>query len=88
MADTNKRNIPIQFNRDFSVIDSEFSSIRERFDNEMRRMEDGQHQIQKKLFNCNLMTKKNIFSILLPEMNKFRSELMNRESNFFETTSR
>lgn len=42
MADSaNKRNIPIQFNRDFSVIDSEFSSIRERFDNEMRRMEDG-----------------------------------------------
>lgn len=42
MADSaNKRNIPIQFNRDFSVIDTEFSSIRERFDNEMRRMEDG-----------------------------------------------
>jgi HSP20 family molecular chaperone IbpA len=57
----NKRNIPIHFNRDLSVIDSEFSNIRERFDQEMRRMED--------------------------EMNKFRSELMNRESNFFETTS-
>lgn len=43
MADSaNKRNIPIQFNRDFSVIDTEFSSIRERFDNEMRRMEDGE----------------------------------------------
>lgn len=42
MADSTNRNIPIQFNRDFSVIDSEFSSIRERFDNEMRRMEDGQ----------------------------------------------
>lgn len=42
MADSaNKRNIPIQFNRDFSVIDTEFSSIRERFDNEMKRMEDG-----------------------------------------------
>lgn len=57
----NKRNIPIQFNRDLSIIDSEFGTIRERFDAEMRRMED--------------------------EMNKFRSELMNRESNFFETTS-
>lgn len=42
MAD-NKRNIPIQFNRDFSVIDSEFSNIRERFDSEMRRMEDGKY---------------------------------------------
>lgn len=41
MADSGKRNIPIQFNRDFSVIDNEFSSIRERFDSEMRRMEDG-----------------------------------------------
>lgn len=29
MAD---RNIPIKFNRDFSVIDSEFSNIREKFD--------------------------------------------------------
>jgi hypothetical protein len=48
MADTNKRNIPIQFNRDFSVIDSEFSSIRERFDNEMKRMEDGKCTIESK----------------------------------------
>lgn len=57
----NKRNIPIKLG-DFSVIDTEFASIRERFDAEMRKMED--------------------------EMSKFRSELMNRESNFFETTSR
>lgn len=57
----NKRNIPIKLG-DFSVIDTEFASIRERFDAEMRKMED--------------------------EMSKFRSELLNRESNFFETTSR
>lgn len=37
----NKRNIPIQFNRDLSIIDTEFGQIRERFDQEMRRMEDG-----------------------------------------------
>lgn len=57
----NKRNIPIKLG-DFSVIDTEFSSIREKFDAEMRKMED--------------------------EMARFRTELMNRESNFFETTSR
>lgn len=63
MADSGtKRNIPIKLG-DFSVIDSEFSNIRERFDAEMRKMED--------------------------EMSRFRSELMNRESNnFFKTTSR
>uniref|UniRef100_U5EET0 Protein lipidation n=1 Tax=Corethrella appendiculata TaxID=1370023 RepID=U5EET0_9DIPT len=61
MSDSaNKRNIPIKLG-DFSVIDTEFASIRERFDSEMRKMEE--------------------------EMSKFRSELMNRESNFFETTS-
>ncbi|XP_014300342.1 alpha-crystallin B chain isoform X2 [Microplitis mediator] len=62
MADSGtKRNIPIKLG-DFSVIDSEFSNIRERFDAEMRKMED--------------------------EMSRFRSELMNRESNnFFKTTS-
>ncbi|XP_059483301.1 uncharacterized protein LOC132201282 isoform X1 [Neocloeon triangulifer] len=60
MADSNKRNIPIKLG-DFSVIDSEFSNIRERFDAEMRKMED--------------------------EMTRFRSELMNRESNFFKTTT-
>lgn len=84
MADSaNKRNIPIQFNRDFSVIDTEFSSIRERFDNEMKRMEDG------KSFKWLLWpSQANVFFHLFAEMNKFRSELMNRESNFFETTSR
>lgn len=62
MADSGvKRNIPIKLG-DFSVIDTEFSNIRERFDAEMRKMED--------------------------EMTKFRSELMNRESNFFKTTTR
>ncbi|XP_069679226.1 protein lethal(2)essential for life isoform X3 [Periplaneta americana] len=57
-----KRNIPIKLG-DFSVIDTEFSNIRERFDAEMRKMEE--------------------------EMARFRSELMNRESNFFtkSTTS-
>ncbi|XP_034952410.1 alpha-crystallin B chain isoform X2 [Chelonus insularis] len=62
MADSGiKRNIPIKLG-DFSVIDSEFSNIRERFDAEMRKMED--------------------------EMARFRSELMNRESNnFFKSTT-
>ncbi|XP_053678337.1 heat shock protein beta-1 isoform X4 [Anopheles nili] len=61
MADEeNRRNIPIKLG-DFSVIDTEFSSIRERFDSEMRKMEE--------------------------EMARFRSDLMNRESNFFETTT-
>ncbi|XP_052899960.1 heat shock protein beta-1 isoform X1 [Anopheles moucheti] len=61
MADNvNKRNIPIKLG-DFSVIDTEFSSIRERFDSEMKKMEE--------------------------EMARFRSDLMNREPNFFETTS-
>ncbi|XP_058127962.1 heat shock protein beta-1 isoform X1 [Anopheles ziemanni] len=55
----NKRNIPIKLG-DFSVIDTEFSSIRERFDSEMKKMEE--------------------------EMARFRSDLMNRESNFFEST--
>jgi len=56
-----KRNIPIKLG-DFSVIDTEFSNIRERFDAEMRKMEE--------------------------EMSKFRSELMNRESNnFFKSTT-
>lgn len=83
MADSaNKRNIPIQFNRDFSVIDTEFSSIRERFDNEMKRMEDGET-----FATCDLHFWLILF-IIFSEMNKFRSELMNRESNFFETTSR
>lgn len=61
MADSaNRRNIPIKLG-DFSVIDTEFSSIRERFDNEMRKMEE--------------------------EMSKFRSDLLNREANFFESTT-
>lgn len=62
MADSGiKRNIPIKLG-DFSVIDTEFSNIRERFDAEMRKMED--------------------------EMSRFRSELMNRESNIFKSTMR
>ncbi len=62
MSDIGRRhNIPIKLG-DFNVIDNEFSSIRERFDAEMRKMED--------------------------EMTKFRSELMNREANFFKTSTR
>ncbi|XP_017893021.1 heat shock protein beta-1 isoform X1 [Ceratina calcarata] len=62
MADSGiKRNVPIKLG-DFSVIDTEFANIRERFDAEMRKMED--------------------------EMSRFRSELMNRESNnFFKSTT-
>ncbi|XP_011498397.1 PREDICTED: alpha-crystallin A chain isoform X2 [Ceratosolen solmsi marchali] len=61
MADSGiKRNIPIKLG-DFSVIDTEFSNIRERFDAEMKKMEE--------------------------EMSRFRSELMNRESNFFKSTT-
>ncbi|KAL0272842.1 UNVERIFIED_CONTAM: hypothetical protein PYX00_005666 [Menopon gallinae] len=61
MADSSiKRNIPVKLG-DFSVIDSEFSNIRERFDAEMKKMEE--------------------------EMTRFRSELMNRESNFFKSTT-
>nr|CAH7750663.1 unnamed protein product [Callosobruchus chinensis] len=61
MAEGIKRDIPIKMG-DFSVIDTEFSSIRERFDAEMRKMED--------------------------EMSRFRSELMNRESNnYFRSTT-
>lgn len=56
-----KRNIPIKMG-DFSVIDTEFANIRERFDSEMRKMEE--------------------------EMAKFRSDLMNREANYFESTTR
>ncbi|KAF5300057.1 hypothetical protein FQA39_LY11249 [Lamprigera yunnana] len=55
-------NIPIKMRNDFSVVDSEFVGIRDKFDAEMKRMEE--------------------------EMNKFRSELMNREANnFFKSTT-
>ncbi|XP_022900480.1 heat shock protein beta-1 isoform X2 [Onthophagus taurus] len=61
MSQTVKRDIPIKLG-DFSVIDTEFSNIRERFDAEMRKMEE--------------------------EMSRFRSELINRESqNFFRSTT-
>ncbi|KAK9685641.1 Hsp20/alpha crystallin family [Popillia japonica] len=61
MAEGIRRDIPIKLG-DFSVIDTEFSNIRERFDAEMRKMEE--------------------------EMSRFRSELMNRESqNFFRSTT-
>lgn len=52
MADSGlKRNIPIKLG-DFSVIDTEFSSIRERFDAEMRKMEEEMSKfIKSKLMN-------------------------------------
>ncbi|CAD7089794.1 unnamed protein product [Hermetia illucens] len=46
----NKRNIPIKLG-DFSVIDTEFSSIRERFDAEMRKMEEEMAKFRHELMN-------------------------------------
>lgn len=54
------KRIPVKLS-DNSVLDTEFSSIRERFDAEMRRMED--------------------------EMNSFRSQLLQRQDNFFNKPS-
>lgn len=51
MADSaNKRNIPIKLG-DFSIIDTEFSSIRERFDNEMRKMEEDMAKFRSELMS-------------------------------------
>ncbi|XP_063530443.1 heat shock protein beta-1 isoform X1 [Cydia strobilella] len=50
MADSLKRNIPIKLG-DFSVIDTEFSSIRERFDAEMRKMEEEMSKFRSELMN-------------------------------------
>ncbi|XP_053681823.1 alpha-crystallin B chain isoform X1 [Sabethes cyaneus] len=51
MADSaNKRNIPIKLG-DFSVIDTEFASIRERFDSEMRKMEEEMAKFRSELMN-------------------------------------
>jgi HSP20 family molecular chaperone IbpA len=46
----NRRDIPIKLG-DFSVIDTEFSSIRERFDAEMRKMEDEMSKFRSELMN-------------------------------------
>jgi len=54
------KRIPVKLS-DNSVLDTEFSSIRERFDAEMKRMED--------------------------EMNSFRSQLLQRQDNFFNKPS-
>ncbi|KAJ9584187.1 hypothetical protein L9F63_021484, partial [Diploptera punctata] len=53
-----KRNIPIKLG-DFSVIDTEFSSIRERFDAEMRKMEEEMSRFRSELMNreSNFFTK-------------------------------
>ncbi|XP_067638993.1 heat shock protein beta-1 isoform X1 [Eurosta solidaginis] len=50
MADANKRNIPIKLG-DFSIIDTEFSSIRERFDAEMRKMEEEMNKFRHELMS-------------------------------------
>ncbi|XP_054015441.1 alpha-crystallin B chain isoform X1 [Hylaeus anthracinus] len=51
MADSGiKRNIPIKLG-DFSVIDTEFSNIRERFDAEMRKMEDEMSRFRSEMMN-------------------------------------
>lgn len=44
------RNIPIKLG-DFSVIDTEFSNIRERFDAEMRKMEEEMSKFRSELMN-------------------------------------
>ncbi|KAL1490521.1 hypothetical protein ABEB36_013199 [Hypothenemus hampei] len=49
MAET-RRDIPIKLG-DFSVIDTEFSSIRERFDAEMRKMEEEMSKFRSELMN-------------------------------------
>ncbi|XP_066137432.1 heat shock protein beta-1 isoform X1 [Euwallacea fornicatus] len=46
----NRRNIPIKHS-DFSVIDTEYSSIRERFDAEMRKMEEEMSKFRSELMN-------------------------------------
>lgn len=78
MADSGKRNIPIQFNRDFSVIDNEFASIRERFDSEMRRMEDGKKlkQIEWKIYFWT-------FSSLFPIADEFPLNIQVKPCQFF-----
>ncbi|XP_053949810.1 heat shock protein beta-1 isoform X2 [Anastrepha obliqua] len=50
MADATKRNIPIKLG-DFSIIDTEFSSIRERFDAEMRKMEEEMNKFRHELMS-------------------------------------
>jgi len=45
-----RRDIPIKMG-DFSIIDTEFSSIRERFDAEMRKMEDEMSKFRHELLN-------------------------------------
>jgi HSP20 family molecular chaperone IbpA len=50
MADGRKSIIPVKLG-DFSVLDSEFNSIRERFDSEMRKMEDEMTKFRSELLN-------------------------------------
>lgn len=60
MSRLSERKVPV-LRSDHSLIDSEFSSVRERFEAEMRKMED--------------------------EMNRFRSQLMDRERDFFSSSA-
>ena len=50
MAENKKNIIPIKVG-DFSVLDTEFNSIRERFDSEMRKMEDEMTKFRSELLN-------------------------------------
>jgi hypothetical protein len=50
MSEGIRRDIPIKLG-DFSVIDTEFSSIRERFDAEMRKMEEEMSKFRSELMN-------------------------------------
>ncbi|KAF5291973.1 hypothetical protein FQR65_LT11373 [Abscondita terminalis] len=44
-------NIPIKMRNDFSVVDSEFVGIRDKFDAEMRRMEDEMNKFRSELMS-------------------------------------
>ena len=60
MSRLSERKVPV-LRSDLHLIDSEFSSVRDRFEAEMRKMED--------------------------EMNRFRSQLMDRERDFFSSSA-
>lgn len=61
MATGKDNRVPMRLG-DFSVLDSEFGNMRERFDSEMKKMED--------------------------EMDKFRNQLLDKESKFFLNSSK
>lgn len=69
MADSNKRNIPIKLG-DFSIIDTEFSSIRERFDAEMRKMEEEMNKFRHELMSreANFFESSRCVQIIIPKV--------------------